>query len=497
MNIKVFIIISIIFFPFIMNGQSKYGNVWTLGYSSDSADITGCVLDFNYTPVKISPLKNNLLMEGSVATVCDSNGNFQFYSNGCEIAGSDNEILENGDSIGLGLLELSFCVTGGNPQTQGILALPLPNHDSLYYLFYTNIETPYSGSEMHFFPLAPTALYYSVIDMTKNQGKGKVVLKNQIIISDTLSRVMMQATKIKHKNGWWLVVPESHSNCYYIIGLSSNGIDSVSYQCIGNLWGDEDLNGQVAFSPDGLKYARFNSDYGLNIFNFDNDIGRFLDFESFPVDSDSFNYCGVAFSPNSRFIYTTTQDKLFQFDLNSPNVFGSRILIDELNTPSDIQFKTLLNQALLAPDGKIYIGGANTHNYLHIINAPNCIGQLCNFKQYAMKLPCFNKYGLPNLPIFNNWMASDTCDSVNTKYLINTSKIEIYPNPFVDEITVNCEAGIDFTLFNVLGIKIFSARIQAPISKFSLNGFISNGIYYYQFNNQRNIVKSGTMIKIN
>ena len=71
-------------------------------------------------------------MEGSVAVMSDSAGNLLFYSNGCYIANRHHEMMPNSDSIGLGKLETSFCNTGGNPMTQGIIALPAPSGGSLY-----------------------------------------------------------------------------------------------------------------------------------------------------------------------------------------------------------------------------------------------------------------------------------------------------------------------------------------------------------------------------
>jgi hypothetical protein len=71
-------------------------------------------------------------LEGSCAIMCDSIGKLLFYSNDCYTANATHQMMANGDSIGLDLLQTSFCNTGGNPLTQGMIALPKPASDHLY-----------------------------------------------------------------------------------------------------------------------------------------------------------------------------------------------------------------------------------------------------------------------------------------------------------------------------------------------------------------------------
>lgn len=319
---------------------------------------------------------------------------------------------------------------------QGMIALPKPGSDHLYFLFYTDIGNPYYMQP--FFPLAPVTLYYSVIDMKLENGLGAVVEKNKIIFQDTFARAMVQAEKHANGKDWWIIIPKSHSNCYWSFLFTESGIDTIFKQCLGQEWGDRDPGGQSAFSPNHAKYMRFNYFYGLNIFDFDRESGLFSNPIHIDFGQDTFYYSGGAFSPNSRFIYACTYNNLWQFDTWASDISASRTLIGELNTPPNILEKTRFNQARLAPDGKIYIAGAGPHKHLHVINRPNCHGLECGLQQYAIELAARNSYTMPNMPHFRQWNESDTCESVSVKTIHKPqrSAIVLYPNPASDGLVL-------------------------------------------------------------
>lgn len=92
--------------------------------------------------------------------------------------------------------------------------------------------------------------------MSFNNGNGEVVLKNQIIINDTLP--LGQIVACKHANGrdWWIVAQEININGYYVMLLSPAGIILNSHQYIGTR---DFSSGQAAFSPDGSTYASYDT----------------------------------------------------------------------------------------------------------------------------------------------------------------------------------------------------------------------------------------------
>ena len=473
--------------------QDGFGNNWVLGRALGQVNST--LLDFNSGTVEVVTIQKQLELEGSVAVMSDSVGDLLFYSNGCYIANRHHEMMPNSDSIGLGKLETSFCNTGGNPMTQGIIALPAPSGGSLYYMFYTDIEDPYEFPIGLYFPLAPLNLYYCLIDMDADNGDGAVILKNQLVVSDTLARGMIQAARHSNGKDWWVVMPASHSNCYYTVKLDSDGVDTTFLQCSGFVWGDNDPTGQAVFSPNRKKYVRVNYYNGLNIYDFNDSTGMMSNPVHISFGLDTFYYSGAAFSPNSRFLYVPTWDKVYQFDMHAPDIEGSRVLIAELSTPPDIPIKTRFNQALLAPDGKIYIGGTSSFFYLHTIQNPNCQGLGCNLEQYALETYSTNTYGMPNMPNYVNWNESDTCN-----YVVNYEENEIgeafkvFPNPFSDEVTIESKIPCRVIVYDSLGRMVLKRDFQALSISIDLQN-LANGVYYYSIWSNNEYIKSGKLIK--
>ncbi len=481
-----FIPVFLLFLPLVSFSQKGYGNQWIFG-RFNTPQPSGTILNFNGGTLKIEPIDKPMELEGACAIMCDSVGKLLFYSNGCYIADATHQMMANGDSIGKNYLESSFCDAGGNPLTQGMIALPKPGSDHLYYLFYTDIDDPYSMQP--FFPLAPLRLYCSVIDMTLNNGLGAVIEKNKIIIQDTLARSMIQAERHANGKDWWVVMPKSHSNCYWTFLITESGIDTVFKQCIGQIWGDRDPQGQAVFSPNSKNYARLNFFYGLSIFDFDNNTGLFFNPKYAGFEQDTFYFSGSAFSPNSRFIYASCYTKVWQFDTWASDISSSRILIGELNTPPNITVTTTFNQARLAPDGKIYIAGTNSHNHLHIINRPNCYGPECDLQQYALELAARNKYTMPNMPHYKHWNESDTCETVRTKTPLHDydHAVHLYPNPTNTRINVSWSGGNPqfMSVFSSVGENLIEVTPSEPNLVLDVST-LPNGVYFVkiQFDNQ-------------
>jgi hypothetical protein len=371
---------------------------------------------------------------GSSSTImCDSAGNMLFYSNGCYIANATHQMMMNGDSIGQKKLETSYCKTSGSPINFGITALPAPEMSNLYYLIYTDLSNPYTMSG--FFPLAPITLYYAVIDMTLDNGLGGVTLKHQPIIQDTFSRGMIKAQRHINGKDWWIIMPKSHSNCYWTALLTKNGIDTVFSQCLGVNWGDKDAGGQSSFSPSGKQYARMNFYHGLNIFDFDQSSGLFSNPKQVNIETDTFYFGGLAYAPNSRYIYTSCYSKLYQFDTKANDISSSQVLVGELTTPSNISEKTHFNLMHLMPDGKIYIAGLGGNKHLHVIHSPNCYSQESNLEQYAIPLYARTSNNMSNIPHFRHWSESDSCQAVYTNPSpMEAHQINFFPNPTTNSL---------------------------------------------------------------
>ncbi len=422
--------------PFLsLFAQNKPDYQWILGGNSGGL---GIHIDFKFSPIQLSNEYTGIKMEGSNTSISDDSGSLLFYSNGCKIVNAKGEVMENGDGINPGNIENYYCFpVSGSPMIQGVIALPSPEGDGLYYVLNLDLDQPYL-LEPDFFGSAPQRLYYQKIDMTQDSGYGAVVLKNQIAVLDTFARGNIQA--VQHTNGkdWWVVVPKSHSNCYFVVPVTADGVQAPQRKCLGRVWTDDDSGAQVVFSPDGKKYVRFNGWNGLNIFDFDAATGDLSNPLHIDFSQDTINYiAGVSISPNSRFLYVCARKNVYQYDLWANNIADSKFKVatwDGFQNP----YSTLFYLAALGPDGKIYISNTSSTLNLHVIHRPNCYGLGCELEQHGIDLPGYNYATIPNFPHYRqSYLNCDSSlvDVVNTKGTV--SLMHISPNPSAAETTLS------------------------------------------------------------
>ncbi|MBK8965905.1 MAG: hypothetical protein IPM36_04350 [Lewinellaceae bacterium] len=169
--------------------------------------------------------------------------------------------------------------------------------------------------------------------MSANNGNGETVFKNQVLVSDTIHYDGLHV--VKHANGrdWWVVAAKQNSNKYYLLLLDLQGIQ-VTEQFVGLPTVSSD-RGEIAFSPDGTKMARYNAVDDLRIFDFDRCTGTLFNPIHIEVPDDLIGplYAGLAWSADSRYLYITDTRSLFQFDVQSSDIASSRILIAEAEPP--------------------------------------------------------------------------------------------------------------------------------------------------------------------
>lgn len=466
-----------------LHAQDGYGNQLIFGRSN--APSTSTILQFNDGVLEVESVVKNMELEGSCTVMCDSVGKLLFYSNGCYISNADHEMMVNGDSIGKAKLETSYCNTGGNPVIQSIIALPAPNSSHLYYLIYFDLVDAYPSPP--YFALVPLTMYYAVIDMSLENGKGAVIEKNTVLLQDTFSRGQVQAQRHVNNKDWWIVMPQSHSNCYWTVLLTEQGIDTVYKQCIGNVWSDRDSGGQSVFAPTGTQYARMTFMNGLEIFDFDPATGMFFNDRHISMGVDTFPFGGLAYAPNSRYLYACCSSRIYQYDTWSADIGGSKLLVATLNTPSTISQIARFDQARLMPDGKIYIAGSFPHKHLHVIHRPNCYGVESNVEQYAVPLYSTNTYTMPNMPHYKKWSSADTCQAVS---VFNADdeihKVVFYPNPASGILNVDgLDYGDQMTWFNIMGREVWRATYNGNTMNIST---MPSGIYWVNVSRKHQVL---------
>jgi len=485
--------------PLFVLSQGKHDHNWIIGTGGFANKVS-----FQNDTVKISPIANfHMAMEGSNTSMSDIDGKLLFYTNGCFIGDHLFENMENGNNLNPGLMQEEWCQTGGNPISQSTLSLPDPGNANAYYLFHIDINQWWSTP---FGYISPFNLYYSKIEFDHGTNQSSVVSKNNSIYSDTLFNGFL--TGVKHGNGkdWWILTSKYRSNCIIKTKVYENGVDSINTQCFdGEPWEDwDDVSGQATFSPNGEKYAIFQTCYGLNLYDFDRCTGELSNYIHISMDSEECHVGGVAFSPNSRFLYVTTHFKVFQFDLWAQNIEDSKLTIGEFdpNTPSgEIQF---FYQMQLAPDEKIYIGPYSYDgivNSLHVINSPNSLGMACNLVRRGFKLSVPIKSSLPNFPHYRLGPIEGGCDStiVTSQAIPGKTPFKVYPNPSQGQFTVELSdrhEELKLIVFDLFGRKVASKIFNGDQVKFHLE-HLEDGVYFIELFErdaligQHKIVKQG------
>lgn len=489
---KHFVFIFLLTFHLPLHGQEKFANQWIVGRSNGS--VKGAIIDFNYDTINVYSVNKDMDIETTSASVCNAEGQLALYTNGCYIANGLHQVVENGDSIGGGYLESSYCDNGGAPINQGSIILPSLKSPYLFSVFHLDLGEPYNGNP-DYFPLAPESIYHSIIKMDSNSDT--VTEKKFLLLQDTFARGSIQATRHSDGKRWWIIIPESHSNCYYTFLFDSNNVSLSIKQCLGEVWDDRDAQGQAVFSPDGKRYVRCNYFNGLNIFDFNTLTGEISNAKSISFGLDTFYFNGAAFSPNSKILYISAYTKLFQFDLQSPDIGSTQQLIAELSTPNGVQHKTFFNKSLLAPDGKIYIGGTNQFKYLHVIEKPNCLGPSCNVNQYAVLLPVFCSFSLPNLPNYFFENDSVPCNNVFVTTPNRTGDIKIQPSPFQEYLHVslyNSNCNTLFQIFDSIG-RCFTTKIIYDGLNEIDTSYWPSGFYIWSVSVNGKGIENGKIIK--
>jgi hypothetical protein len=453
--------------------------------------------DFNSIPINMTDMGVDVEFLHSVSTLCDSMGKLKIIANGNILYNGDYEKIEGGEQF----IENE---DGAWVLPQCDILLEYPGHPEQYAYI--------TGDDFYLYPHTQYEnLNFSVVDMSLNNGAGKVILKEQHIIEDTLSLGVW--TACRHANGrdWWIIASHFRDDLYYTLLLDPRGLSLHHTQSIGK---SEDGLGEAVFSPDGNWYAR----YGvpgiigqedrtvIDVYHFDRCSGLLSGYQNKEYEILQGRPGGVAFSPDSRFLYAANWDKVLQFDMQSPNIFASEKTVavydgflDERNLP------TRFYHMLLGPDGRIYFSVSNYNSrYLHVIDQPNLVDTACNVLQHSIYLPNYNNWTIPSIPYHRLYAQSGSlCDTLTVavndigKRLLKTS---IYPNPAIYSATLILPIGglpLDGTLifYDAMGREI--KKLNVPAHQEQINLILPDlpmGICLYELEIKHHVISHGKIV---
>jgi hypothetical protein len=492
-SVFVFLLVICYFLAFSQYPSDKKRDYhWLFGYGTFGTTFGGSDLHFDNLPPTATYILQEISLDGTNASICDTNGNFLFYTNGMYVADANHQIMPNGDTLNPGEI-FNYFSGFGYRLPQGGLILPKPGSENLYYIIHEKLEW-----SSQYFDIC-SGLYISIVDMNLNNGLGDVTLKNISILNDSLDPGCITATRHANGRDWWVVIPEFLANKYFVYLLSTNGISLFHTISMGTASNVMEL-GLACFTPDGSRYVRYgltelHSPSRLEVFDFDRCTGELSNYRNLWY-VDSIYAPGLSISPNSRYMYVGRQLSIDQYDLQAPDIAASRQTVADYDFFVDPLFPqfgyTTFFMQQLAPDNKIYICTGNGTRFLHVIDQPDSVGVACNVLQHSVQLPTFNSSSIPNFPNFRlGPVDGSICDSLGINIITSVPESQnesadmiLWPNPAQDYFNYKLtnhkfSENYHFHLFNLSGYLIRDWKFNGRQSLGHFNTEdVEEGIYF-------------------
>ncbi|HEX5625575.1 MAG TPA: T9SS type A sorting domain-containing protein [Saprospiraceae bacterium] len=424
--------------------QDRPDAVWPIGNKNEyplGTDSFG-VLFFNFKDgIKDEFYIKKYISQLFSVTSISRNNKLLLYSNGIHVYNNNLEIMENGNDINPGELQKNY-YDSGYPAVNAIFSLFSPGNESKHIdLIHMQAEFNYGIYK----ECNGSFLYHTKIDLTSNNGLGKVIFKNKIIGRGPFKKGGMAACRHANGRDWWFAVNRcSDSLAVYL--LDQNGPKFHHYDSIIRHFSN--APSQAVFSPDGRYFALHSNtqtESEIHLFDFDRCTGRFSNHRLWNyIDLPHLPTAGVAFSPNSRFMYIISREKIHQYNLEAADIRASDQVVAEYDGHLDPFAPTVFFMAQLAPDGKIYINGRGSLHSLTVINQPDLPGILCDVRQHAVPLFFQNDFSMPYFPCFTlGPETGSVCDSliVSNEDLAEALQVQLYPVPASDQLHLDCPSG--------------------------------------------------------
>ncbi|CAN5474412.1 hypothetical protein BH11BAC2_BH11BAC2_10370 [soil metagenome] len=386
-----------------------------------------------------------LRVRGTCASICDSVGNLLFY------AGSPDSLswLTSGnDDYGYVINKSHQKMQNGERLKsllwyQEMIIVPDPGNSERFYLFTIGVVS------------MPAGIFYSVIDLSYNNGLGKVTQKNiqlqSFEVGDGLAAV-------KHGNGrdWWVFMkPYSNTaalDAFYSYLISPSGVSGPFIQHIGSPVQYGSIL-RLKFTSNGSKLYAMSAGNLFESYDFDRCTGLLSNTNTIHISNVTppyKKYWSFALSPDASKLYATSIELganketsfLTQYDLNASNVLASADTLQIFSRPTEAGLLQI------GPDNKIYLScvdyspdcawnyfycdtsWSTTNSNISVINSPDSLGAACNFQPFSFNLGGHRTYvGLPNNP--NYELAKDSGSICDTLSVGLNELISNYSNLFV------------------------------------------------------------------
>ncbi|MBN7817748.1 T9SS type B sorting domain-containing protein [Algoriphagus pacificus] len=375
-----------------MDDQSN--NIWYFG--------DGAGLDFNPDPDDPDaptprPIANRhpQNIPAGTTTISDQTGQVLFFTDGATVWDLNGNVMENGDSIG-----------GDNTSSQSVLAVPVPDEQTLFYLFTTQQSS--NGTN---------EVSYSLVDIkAENQtGVGNVVTKNNFLFSPSTEHT----AAFNAGDTTWMMFHELGNNTFRAYPVSSLGIGQPVLSSVGSNHGFNSGVGAMKFNSDGDKVAVTISEGGCNkleIFNFDQDTGEMTEYARIDLGCDGDVY-GLEFSEDGDKVLVSFRNggpgiqefNIKPVDNDDPDAAVCPSCFDGASTRAEIEAcinstkKTVsqtsgldLGALQIGPNGQIYVAVVGDNRIGQINVGTGCNSSSTFTLDGVEPMPGTSNLGLPS-----------------------------------------------------------------------------------------------------
>lgn len=464
-----------------------YNHTWLVGYYPQQY-IKARINFYQSSFDTLSEFRNIPFIGGTQGNISDSNGNLLMSSNGYFIANSTGDTMLNGSGINPNSFTSAW--PNGLPFPNANLIVPAPADTTHYVLFHQTGD--YNNPPLN----TSSTIYYSIVDMSLDNGLGAVVSKNNIALNGLFGSGLGAC---KHGNGrdWWIIALSDSGSTAYKFLLSPNTVQFIGSQYL-QVPSYEGWAGQPTFSPDGNKFAYIHGDpyspsqyiTNMRLFDFDRCDGTFSNPTVLNLPDSTLAF-GTAFSSDSKQLYVASIWNIYQLNVDSAltNPQLNNVAANDSFADPQPPFYTNFNLAYLAANGKIYLTTGNSTVYLHEINYPDSIGLACNVQQHSVVMPCLHGQAVPNHPnYYLGRKIGSPCDSLTSiSEIEHDFNFNIYPNPnngnfkTIYLLPQNKKGKLE--IFDINGRKIFSQNLPqwSTFQNISIP-YLASGVYAVKIN---------------
>jgi hypothetical protein len=355
----------------------------------------GCKSGLTFIDGDAIPITSAIETREGVASISDPLGNVLFYTDGQIIYDDTDQITVTG-------------LKGDGSSTSSSIIVPKAGSTSLFWIF--TVDKVNGSNGVHYYEY--DAATHTLVGNT-----------NGVNIIPGFQNHTEKITAVKKCSGpgFWVCTID-RSGIIYVYDVTSTVTLSSTYSTGENLT-PRNSTSYMKFSPDG-RYLTVALPVDsplsgtVDIYQFDNATGTI----EFLMEEINFlnigQPYGIEFSRSTNFLYVSVilgssfpnAGKLYQYDMNAPDISGSGVLLGEDSSFPYARFGALQ----LGPNGKIYlsmelendptssVGCFGSSSYLGVIDQPEMEGTDAGFTQEGLYLgPGDNtqgvKIGLPTI----------------------------------------------------------------------------------------------------